>query len=277
MFCRADERRGRNCSCTTSSRLGARRKFTVYCCLLQWSVSSQMDQPRSENLQRIGNQFDGFVSYWLYWLRTATACATHGRTDGLDQFLRIILSSLENRLKIHQYRFGTGSKPVEASVYYGLCLIRCVERRLIVERVACCCVVLTAGDTRCSTILMVDTQYHLTGRRTNLGSVPGRNKRFVSTTSWRVLRPTQPSIQQVPGAVFTFTGCSVNNVGQCFLSGGYMTVTCPDAFHCIDGRALAWAVSRRPVTTEACDGSRVWFVVDELALPPSAVAFPPSV
>ena len=82
MFCCADERRGRNRSCTTSSRLDARRKFTVYCCLLQWSVSSQMDQPRSENLQRIRNQFDGFVSCWLYWLRTATPCVTHGRTDG---------------------------------------------------------------------------------------------------------------------------------------------------------------------------------------------------
>jgi hypothetical protein len=44
------------------------------------------------------------------------------------------LSGLQNRLKTYQYRYGTESKAVEASVYYGLCLMRCVERRLIVER-----------------------------------------------------------------------------------------------------------------------------------------------
>ena len=70
----------------------------------------------------------------------------------------------------------------------------------------------------------------------------------------------------MPAAVFTLTGCSVNNVGQCFLLGGYVPVTCPDAFHCIYGCALAWAISRRPVITEACDGSVVRFVVEELAL-----------
>jgi len=40
MFCCADERRGRNRPCTTSSRLDAHRKFTLYCFLLQWSVQS---------------------------------------------------------------------------------------------------------------------------------------------------------------------------------------------------------------------------------------------
>ena len=65
MFCCPGERRGRNRSCTTSSRLDARGKFTVYCCLLQWSVPIQTDQPRSQTLQRIRNQFDGFVSCWL--------------------------------------------------------------------------------------------------------------------------------------------------------------------------------------------------------------------
>jgi hypothetical protein len=59
LFCCADERSGRNRSYTRSSRLDACRKFTLCCCLLQWSVPSQMDQPRSQNLQR--KRFDGFV------------------------------------------------------------------------------------------------------------------------------------------------------------------------------------------------------------------------
>ena len=107
---------------------------------------------------------------------------TDGRTDGLDQFLLIVLTGLQNRLKSHQYRYGAASKPVEASVQYVLCLVRCAGSRLVVERG----VLLSCADGRHALLHCPDGRHtisHLTGRRTKLGSVAGRHKSFVSTTS----------------------------------------------------------------------------------------------
>jgi hypothetical protein len=79
LLCRRETWAERIGSCTTSSRLDAHRKFTLYCCLLQWSVPSQMDQPRSQNLQMIRNQFAGFV---LAVLSANGYSVCDARTDG---------------------------------------------------------------------------------------------------------------------------------------------------------------------------------------------------
>jgi len=60
MFSCADERRGRNRSCTTSSRLDAHRKFTLVAACYS-SRYRQVDQPRSQNLQRFSVTVGGTV------------------------------------------------------------------------------------------------------------------------------------------------------------------------------------------------------------------------
>ena len=47
-----------------------------------------------------------------------------------------------------------------------------------------------------------------------------------------------PSLAGAWGHIYLYWMLT-NNVGLCFLFGGCMPVTHPDAYHCIDGRALA--------------------------------------